>query len=206
LDDRLNRSLDRLREALVRDRGRAPFAPFVSALEGRLCGAFEVRNAMGEVRRMQEALLPLPAPLIRAFAHLAPTENLPVDLGTHTLTLWAPHELIELQVGYRWHGFNGKRMREWDERVVVFAEDGGDPLALRLDEDDGPVWLSRRGEGRHAFFEAAPGLADFYECVALWLETGEARGLAAALEARYGPAAERLWIWRELVSRVDARR
>ncbi|HCF62736.1 MAG TPA: hypothetical protein DFS52_32705, partial [Myxococcales bacterium] len=67
-------------------------------------------------------------------------------------------------------------MREWDERMVVFAEDGGDPLALRLDEDDGPVWLSRRGEGRHAFFEAAPSLADFYECVALWLETGEAGG------------------------------
>ncbi|HCF59028.1 MAG TPA: hypothetical protein DFS52_13680, partial [Myxococcales bacterium] len=91
---------------------------------------------------MQEAVLPLPAPLIRAFAHLSPADNLPVDLGTHTLTLWAPHELIELQVGYRWHGFNGKRMREWDERMVVFAEDGGDPLALRLDEDDGPVLLS----------------------------------------------------------------
>ncbi len=155
---------------------------------------------------MQEAVLPLPAPLIRAFAHLSPADNLPVDLGTHTLTLWAPHELIELQVGYRWHGFNGKRMREWDERMVVFAEDGGDPLALRLDEDDGPVWLSRRGEGRHAFFEAAPSLADFYECVALWLETGEAGGFRAGLEARYGAGAGRLWIWRELVSRVDARR
>jgi hypothetical protein len=97
-------------------------------------------------------------------------------------------------------------MREWAERFVDFAEDGGDPLALRLDEPDGPVWLSHRGEGRHSFREAAPSLGDFYECLAAWLDAGDAASLAARLTERYGSEAERLWIWRELVSRIDARR
>jgi hypothetical protein len=119
---------------------------------------------------MQKAALPLPSPLCRAFAYLAPVSNVPIDLATHTLTLWAPEELIELQVGYRWHGFSGKPLREWDDRYVVFAENGGDPLALRLDQEEGPVWLSRRGEGRHSFFEAAPDLATFYDDLACWLE------------------------------------
>lgn len=202
----LHAALDHLLEALARDRGRAPLSPFASARGGCLAGAFEVRSAMGTVRRMQPAQLPLPAPLIRAFAHLAPSETFAIDLGTHALRSWAPGELLELQVGYRWHGFNGKRLREWDERFVVFAEDGGDPLALRLDELDGPVWLSRRGEGRHAFFEAAPSLGHFYECLALWLDTKEPTAFGAKLSQRWGAAAETLWLWRELVSRVDALR
>lgn len=180
--------------------------PFVAATGGRLEGEFEVRSADGRVRRLQRAVLPLPAPLIRAFAHLAPAHNLAIDLGSHRLTLWAPQELIELQVGFRWHGFNGKRMREWDERYVVFAEDGGDPVALRLDEPDGPVWLSHRGEGRHVFFQAAPGLAAFYDAVADWVETRDAGRLRERLEERHGPAAADLWIWKELISGTEARR
>ena len=180
--------------------------PFLPSRGGTLEGEFEVRGADGRVRRMQQASLALPAPLIRAFAHLAPEENIDVEMGTHALTLWAPSELIELQVGYRWHGFNGRRMREWDERFVVFAEDGGDPLALRTDEPDGPVWLSHRGEGRHAFLEAAPSLASFYGALSLWLGARDRAGLRKGLEERFGEGAARMWIWKELVSGEEARR
>lgn len=203
--DALRAALERFARALPPE-GRAPLRPFLAAGGGALQGEFEVRSADGRVRRMQPATLPLPASLGRAFAHLAPAENLGIDLGSHALTLWAPQELIELQVGYRWHGFNGRRMQEWDERYVVFAEDGGDPLALRTDEDDGPVWLSHRGEGRHTFFEAAPDLAAFYEAVAIWLESREASALGERLGARFGAGAPRLWIWKELVSRTESRR
>jgi len=203
--------MDPLRQPLARLAGAlagkgARFESFVAA-SGSLVGEFEVRAADGRVRRMQPATLPLPPPLARAFALAAPAANVPVDMGSHVLTLWAPAELIELQVGYRWHGFNGKRMREWDERFVVFAEDGGDPLALRLDEVDGPVWLSHRGEGRHDFFEAAPSLADFYECLALWLET-KAQGpvLENVLRKRWAERASSLWLWRQMVSGEEARR
>ena len=110
-------------------------------------------------------------------------------------------------MGYRWHGFNGRRMREWDERYVVFAEDGGDPVALRTDEQDGPVWLSHRGEGRHAFVQAAPDLASFYSAVALWVTSSPSQhGFAHRLRERFGPRAEELWIWKELVSGTEARR
>jgi hypothetical protein len=185
---------------------RARWTPFLAAGGGCLEGEFEVRSADGRVRRLQAVKLPLPAALSRAFAYLAPQENLAIDMGSHALTLWAPQELIELQVGYRWHGFNGKRMCEWDERFVVFAEDGGDPLALRLDEQDGPVWLSHRGEGRHDFFEASPDLATFYEALALWAEASAGEDLAGRLEQRFGPPARDLWIWKQHVSGVEARR
>lgn len=205
--DALAQALDRLGKALqARAGGHVRLRPFLAARGGSLEGEFEVRSADGRVRRLQRAVLPLPAPLVRAFAHLAPAENVAIDLGSHALTLWAPQELLELQVGYRWHGFNGKRMREWDERYVVFAEDGGDPVALRLDEQDGPVWLSHRGEGRHTFFEAAPDLASFYEATALWVERGDAAALRERLRARFGERAEGLWIWKELVSGTEARR
>ncbi len=206
--DPLSASLSRLSRALqAQAGGRVQMRPFLAATGGRLEGDFEVRSADGRVRRLQRAELPLPPALLRAFAHLAPAENLAIDLGSHRLTLWAPQELIELQVGYRWHGFNGKRMREWDERYVVFAEDGGDPVALRLDEQDGPVWLSHRGEGRHVFFQAAPDLAAFYGAVADWVETRDAAGLRERLERRHGAAAAaELWLWKELVSGTEARR
>jgi hypothetical protein len=200
--DALVEALDQLARALPRE----SLKPFLPARGGTLSGEFEVRSADGHVRRMQQATLALPPPLGRAFAHLAPERNIAIDMGTHSLVLWAPQELIELQVGYRWHGFNGKRMHEWDERYVVFAEDGGDPVALRLDEQDGAVSLSHRGEGRHDFFEAAPDLAAFYEAIAIWLRTKATELLAAELRARFGEKSQDLWIWRELVSGVEARR
>ena len=202
--DELDQALDRLADALPS--GRARMKPFLASRGGSLEGEFEVRSADGHVRRMQRVRLALPAPLLCAFAHLAPVLNIAVEMGTHRLTLWAPQELIELQVGYRWHGFSGKRMHEWDERYVVFAEDGGDPLALRTDEQDGPVWLSHRGEGRHTFFEAAPSLAVFYEALAIWLEAREPLGLEQALSARFARGASELWIWKALVSGAESRR
>lgn len=199
-------ALDRLASALQARGEPSPFRRYRPATGATLEGDFEVRAADGRVRRLQRASLPLPAPLVRAFAHAAPARNVRVDLGTHALTLWSPEELIELQVGYRWHGFNGKRMREWDERYVVLAEDGGDPVALRTDEPDGPVWLSHRGDGRHSFFVAAPSLADFFLALAIWLESAGSSAFAAALRGRFGEAAAELWIWKELVSRTEARR
>lgn len=199
-------AVDHLRHALAAAGHEGALAPFSSALGGWLEGEFEVRSADGRVRRMQAARLPLPASLVRAYALGAPTRNLRLDLSTHALTLWAPQELIELQVGYRWHGFTGKRMREWDERCVVFAEDGGDPLALRADEQDGPVWLSHRGEGRHAFFQAAPSLADFYDALSLRLWSRGAADLEEKLRERFGATAEELWVYRQFVTRSDARR
>jgi hypothetical protein len=203
----LEQALSHLARALAARPG-APvgFRPFLPAAGACLKGRFEVRSADGRVRRHQEVALALPTALSRAFSHLAPEENLAVDMGTHALTLWAPQELIELQVGYRWHGFSGKRMPEWDERFVVFAEDGGDPLALRLDEPDGPVWLSHRGEGRHDFFEAASDLAGFFEALALFVEAPGAELLAARLSTCFGERASSLWLWKQLVSRTDALR
>ncbi len=204
--DPLLAALDRLFAALTSTGLPGALAPFLSARGGALEGEFEVRSADGHVRRMQRVHLALPAPLVRAFAHLAPQRNLRIDLSTHTLTLWAPQDLIELQVGLRWHGFTGKRMPEWDERYVVFAEDGGDPFALRLDEPDGPTWLSHRGEGRHAFFAAAGSLAQFYEALALRLESRDESVLERLLLERFGAAARELWIWKQCISRVEARR
>lgn len=199
----LKDALQRLERALG---SSAPLVPFPGAAQGRFVGQFEVRNADGTTRRWQPATLPLPKPLAAALQLAAPAENLPIDMGTHRLTLWAPEELIELQVGYRWHGFTGKPIVEWDERFVVFAEDGGDPLALRLDEEDGPVWLAHRGEGRHHFFEAAPDLATFYGALAAWVALRDPSKLAEALRAELGEVAERLWIWKALVTRETALR
>ncbi len=204
--DELAKAIDRLGTALAAVGHGEALAPFSAAGGGFLEGEFEVRSADGRVRRMQAARLPLPASLVRAYARGAPSRNLRLDLSTHALTLWAPLELIELQVGYRWHGFTGKKMREWDERFVVFAEDGGDPLALRLDEQDGPVWLSLRGEGRHAFARAAPCLAGFYEALAVRLSSRSGKPLEQALREHFGAAAEELWVWKQCVSRSEARR
>ncbi|MDR0965439.1 MAG: hypothetical protein LBM75_02845 [Myxococcales bacterium] len=166
----LNIVLSQLQEALARmhpsqtDRsGRALLAPFALPEGAVIRGAFEVRNARGEVRRLQDVVLPLPNPLFRSFCLAAPIDFVRIETPLGRVTLWPPSELIELQVGYRWHGFNGKPLREWDDRFVVFAEEDGDPIALRLDEDNGPVWSAPRGEGRYEFIERASSLAAFYE-------------------------------------------
>lgn len=182
----LKGALDHLQEALARTTGRALFAPWVSAEGALIRGNFEVRNARGEVRRLQEATLPLPLALHRALAMAAPIDFVRVETPRGRVTLWPPRELIELQVGYRWHGFNGKVMREWDDRVVVFAEEEGDPIALRLDEgEDGPVWSAPRGEGRHHFVRRHASLAEFYEALASAIDGGrrEATGRVCASPA-----------------------
>lgn len=164
----LERALAQLQDALARTSGRALFAPYVPPEGALLRGSFEVRNARGEVRRCQEAVLPLPLALYRALCIAAPRDFVRIETPRGRVTLWPPHELIELQVGYRWHGFSGKPMREWDDRLVVFAEEEGDPIALRLDEgEDGPVWSAPRGEGRHHFVQRASNLAAFYEALAM---------------------------------------
>lgn len=164
----LDSALAHLQEALARTSGRALFAPCVPPEGALLRGSFEVRNARGDVRRLQPAVLPLPLALYRALCIAAPVDFLRLETPRGRITLWPPHELIELQVGYRWHGFNGKPLREWDDRFVVFAEEEGDPIALRLDEgEDGPVWCAPRGEGRHHFAPRAENLAAFYEALAI---------------------------------------
>lgn len=166
----LERALVRLRAAM--GQGKGDWAPVDGLADLHLEGALEVRNADGTIRRMQRERLLLPRPLADAFSLLSPAANVDITLGDRTLTLWAPSELIELQVGYLWNGFSGKKLGEWDERYVVFAEYGGDPMAMRTDEEDGPVWISPRGEGRPVFSIAAPSLAVFYESLASWMDAG----------------------------------
>jgi hypothetical protein len=166
----VERALVRLRAAM--GQGKGDWAPVEGLVGLHLEGELEVRNADGTIRRMQRERLLLPRPLADAFSLPSPRANLEITLGDRTLTLWAPSALIELQVGYRWNGFSGKKLGEWDERFVVFAEDGGDPVAMRTDEEDGQVWTSPRGEGRPVFSIAAPSLAVFYESLASWIEAG----------------------------------
>lgn len=179
---RLEDALAALRQALAQTTpGRALFSSFTPPEGALLRGHFEVRNARGEVRRLQEASLPLPRPLLHAFAVAAPAELIRIETCRGRVTLWPPRELIELQVGYRWHGFNGRPLREWAESFVVFAEEDGDPLALNLDEEDGPVWSAPRGEGRHHFTPRAPSLADFYAALAAEQAAAAGAGGAALL-------------------------
>jgi hypothetical protein len=164
--NQLIKTLDRFVTRLEQ-RGDKLFQPFSAGRLRMLQGDFEVRSALGRVRRTQKACLPLPHSLAFAWEHLAPRTLIRLKINPSILTLWPPQDLIELQVGYRWHGFNGKSMPEWDKSLVVFAEIDGDPLALRTDElaIDSPVWVSHREDGRHFFVEFAPSLAAFYQSI-----------------------------------------
>lgn len=171
----LRRAADRLQEALVRSTGRALFVSRVLPEGALLRGRFEVRDCRGQVKRLEDASLPLPLPLFRLIAFAgAPSELVRIELPAGRIALWPPKELIELQVGYRWHGFTGRLLPDWDGRFVVFAEDEGEPLALRLDEEDGPVWFAPRTEGRCTFSVRSPSLASFLLELAEAVEAGAA--------------------------------
>ena len=179
----LRRAVDRLQEALVRSTGRALFVSRALPEGARLQGRFEVRDCRGKVKRLQEAALPLPLPLFWLVTQAgAPSELIRIEAAGGRIALWPAADLIELQVGYRWHGFTGRQMTDWDGRFVVFAEDEGEPLALRLDEDNGPVWSAPRSDGRYDFSVRSPSLADFLTQLAEAVEAGAAACLPQSPE------------------------
>lgn len=54
-------------------------------------------------------------------------------------------DLWQFQKGYRWHGFTGERLPEWDDDWLVVADEGGDPFIFS--RSAGSILSAHHGEG-----------------------------------------------------------
>ena len=80
------------------------------------------------------------------------------------LQLYGAQELIARQQGYSVNPVNHQEIPDWPPRLLVIADDGGDPYCLDLSmisHGDAPVVYSRHGMGRWEFEKITDSFMDF---------------------------------------------
>ena len=88
--------------------------------------------------------IPLPATVERFYADAGPSDITIKSLG-NSYFLPKLADLWQFQVGYRWHGFTGERLPEWDEDWLVVADQGGAPFILSISTNS--ILYAHHGEG-----------------------------------------------------------
>ncbi len=74
-------------------------------------------------------------------------------------------KLWDFQKGYRWHGFTGERLKDWDENWLVVADEGGDPFIF--DRDSRKVLFALHGTGVWKPETWFPSLPTMAACLAI---------------------------------------
>lgn len=87
---------------------------------------------------------PLPQDIARLYNEIGPVD---VTIRTYGNPYFLPSlaKLWEFQAGYRWHGFTGERLADWDDNWVVVAGQGGDPFIF--DRASSSVLYALHGQG-----------------------------------------------------------
>ncbi len=88
--------------------------------------------------------IPLPAAVEKFYAEVGPSDITIENYG-NPYFLPSLASLWQFQTGYRWHGFTGERLPEWDGDWLVVADEGGDPFILSI--STGSILYAHHGEG-----------------------------------------------------------
>lgn len=89
--------------------------------------------------------------------------------STYSTTIGNPIEfytkkhLLWLMDGYNYNTVENKPLEDWDENWFIFANEGGDPYIIKLDEKEefSKVYKAYHGEGYWEFFPMADSIGDF---------------------------------------------
>jgi hypothetical protein len=78
--------------------------------------------------------IPLPPAVERFYGEVGPVD---ITIKGQGNPYFLPKlaDLWQFQMGYRWHGFTGERLPEWDDDWVVVADEGGDAFILSRTND-----------------------------------------------------------------------
>lgn len=117
------------------------------------------------------ALLPVSDVLLEWYARAAPLE-FEIPWAVEWLILFAPTELIDGQVGYRWTGeVGGDEDEEWDPKWLVIGECSADPIIADTGSADTPVLMAAHGTGSWKPLLIAPSLPDYLVLLSCWVDT-----------------------------------
>lgn len=75
-------------------------------------------------------------------------ESRQLDIGFALFEFPRFEDLIDFQMGYRWHGITQMREPAWDDNWLVLASSHGDPLIYHL--KNGSILFARHGAGHWA--------------------------------------------------------
>ncbi|MBW3529625.1 MULTISPECIES: hypothetical protein [unclassified Shewanella] len=110
------------------------------------------------------------------FLSTAIPDSRQLDIGFALFEFPRVEELIDFQLGYRWHGITRAQESAWDNNWLVLASSHGDPLIYHL--KDGHILFARHGAGRWEpcllFTDLAKMSRCFNEIAALITETDKA--------------------------------
>ena len=68
-----------------------------------------------------------------------------IDIGFELFEFPSVDQLVDFQIGYRWHGLTQERAVDWNGAWIVFGSSNADPLIF--DSVNGEVLFARHGAG-----------------------------------------------------------
>jgi hypothetical protein len=87
------------------------------------------------------------------------------------LEFFAPSDLLDAQVGYRWIGRRGgPRDVQWNENWVVIGDVWADPIIANVAEPQTPISMDFHGTGKWNPKTVSSSLGEFLIIVSLWVE------------------------------------
>lgn len=115
-------------------------------------------------------------PALKPFLSTAIPDSRQLDIGFALFEFPRCEDLIDFQMGYRWHGITRAREPAWDNNWLVLVSSHGDPLIYHL--KDGHILFARHGAGRWEpsllFTDLAQMSRCFNELAALITQAGDA--------------------------------
>ncbi len=146
----------------------------ISALQSALARSSLMVNLgsadESEINELQE-FLPVTEVLREWYLRSAPLE-FEIPWAVEWLSLFAPSEVVESQVGYRWTGeVGGDEDEEWNPRWLAIGECSADPVIADTGTPETPILMAIHGTGSWKPLEIAPSLADFLLLLTCWVNT-----------------------------------
>lgn len=135
----------------------------------------------------QEKAVSFPTELKVYMDAVCPKESLELQGVGNPIVLRAANELSWRMAGYNVNPETNARIEGWQDDWFLIAQDGGEPIIVKLDEHNtcSMVYSAMAGEAGWAFFPIADSIAQFLVCATALERAMDFPGLAESLDDNF---------------------
>ncbi len=120
-----------------------------------------------------EAEIPLSPELAHWYRYRGPAALVTIEQLGNDRKIYPPHELVGMQLGYRWvalpNSRRGTRIEDWPTSWMAIGDEGADPIIAHTDQCGTPISYSMHGMGQWQLHPLAPSLATYLKAQARWM-------------------------------------
>lgn len=116
----------------------------------------------------QEKNIKFPSEFKDYIDHFAPLKKCYFSKIGNPLEIYPVKNLSWLMDGYNFNSVTKKPIESWQQSWFIFADEGADPIIIKLDEQENQskVYKAMHGAGEWTFYPIADSIAQFLVCAA----------------------------------------